>query len=336
MIRVGNWDGGDQFDPCSLYNWRLDWLERQILKHRRNGHQHSDEQYQRWYDEEHRVWQNNMRDLSKIEKLQKELVIVVPSHYHQCKWLKPCLASCQETGYFTLLAYDNPFHSENEPVERRVPDSATMMLADLVIMKHKTWAGGVGIPHAWNMLYAIKTVAALGFEYVFCINGDCVMQRPEGVRELLGRLKKKNADLISAEWFPNRRYCATISWMSKVSVAVGIWLEYIEKLYHFNIGNAEARMGRHVLNGDYKVIPVENPEDAHFKPPGVKGTWRHVLGFRHLHAEHKVRKAMKLDPIEKELVYQGPGQRYFNSHEIATIGKYYETGDRKYLEGWWG
>lgn len=330
---VENWDGKDKFDPCSLYNWRLDWLEAKVKQHRDNGFIHSDEQYQRWWDEEERVYQNNKKDMTKVDKLQKNIGIIVPSHYYHVKWLKACLESCQKTGYYTLLAYDNPYYGKGLKHDTRLPTVETIMLADSVIMKHKTWGSGVGIPHAWNMLYGIKFLHSLGFEYIFNINGDCILEKPENfskLTELLG-----GNDFIACEHIPEKKYCGTMSWLCKTEIALEIWESYINKLYTFNVGNAEARMGRHLSEGNYKVVEVENPEDAHFKPPGVKGTWRKLLGFRHLHAEHKVRRDLKLSPIDKKYLETGINNCFTNGHEQKTLLKYYETKDIKYLKAWW-
>jgi len=337
-IIIKNWDNsGKIFDPCSLYNFRLDWLENQILKHRKNKTFHSDEQYQRWYDEEEKVFNNNMKDLKKIKKLQKDTAIIVPTHYHHSIWLRACLESCQELGFFILLAYDNPFYSKKLKIETRMPSVEALCLADYISIKPKTWGSGVGIPHAWNMFFGLKMLQALGFEYIFNLNGDCVLEKPENfhiIREMLG-----GNDLISCEYIPEKKYCGTMSFLCKTKILMEIWEEYIEKLYFFNIGNAERRMGEWVAKKKAKVVLVENPEDAHFKPiPGAdkKGTWRKVLGLRHLHAEHKIRRVLKLDPIEKKYFDYGPNMLFMNEHERRTIVEYHKTGDHKYLEAWWG
>ena len=336
-IIVKNWDeSGKKFDPCSLYNWRLDWLENQILRHRKNGLVYSDEQYQRWYDEEEKVYNNNMRDSVKMKKLQRDTAIIVPTHYHHSKWIRACLESCQKLGYFIVLAYDNPFYSKNLKIEQRMPSVEALYLADYISIKPKTWGSGVGIPHAWNMFFGLKMIQSLGFEYVFNLNGDCILEKPENfhvIREMLG-----NNDLIACEYIPEKKYCGTMSFLCKTKILMEIWKEYIEKLYFFNIGNAERRMGEWTAKKNAKVVAVENPEDAHFKPiPGAdqKGTWRKVLGLRHLHAEHKVRRTLKLEPIEKKYFDFGPGNIFMDGFERNTIMKYWETNDRKFLEAWW-
>ena len=148
QVFIENWNSnGKWFDPCSLYNWRLDWLEKKVKQHRDNKFEHSDRQYQQWWDEEHQVWENNEKDIAKAIKLSKNIGIIVPTHAHQRVWLASCLRSLQKLGYFVLVAYDNPFIGQH-PIQQRLPSVQTWHLADEWLIKHKTWASGVGIPHA--------------------------------------------------------------------------------------------------------------------------------------------------------------------------------------------
>jgi hypothetical protein len=335
-IFVKNWNEKEEpFDPCSLYKWRLDWLEEKVSQHHKNPNlEISDHQYQKWWDEEEKVYQNNNRDNDKIVKMQKDLSIIVPACSNHLEFLRASLLSCHQTGYFTLLAYDNPFHNNNIKVEQRMPSAEAMMLADSLIVKHKTWGGGVGIPHAWNMFYGLKLLKSFGFEYLFNLNGDCIMERPKGLEELREMLGDN--DIIACEYIPEKKYCGTMAWLCKMDIALAIWEEYLEKLYYFNIGNAERRMGEWIHHKKLKVVPVVNPDEAHFKPPGsTKATFRKVLGLRHLHAESKVRRQLKLNPIEKKYYEFGPDFSFISGHDRQTLLKYWETKDQKYLEAWW-
>jgi len=343
-IMIEQWDGKSdkEFDPCSLYNWRLDWLEKKVKQHRDRGLEHSDAQYQRWWDEEHKVYQNNDRDLKSAQRLRKKVAIIVPSHYYQVKWLGACLDSCRKTGYFTLLAYDNPFYAENLQVERRMPSTATLMKADALMMKHKTWASGVGIPHAWNMWYGLKMLWSMGFEYVFNLNGDCILEKPENFYMLFEMLEYH--DMVTCEYIPKKNYAGTMAWLTKIDIAMDIWDTYVRKIYTFNVGNAEARMGKHCHENGYRIRIVDNPYEAHFKcfPPGdekneitERSTFRKHFGLRHLHAEHKVRRDFRMEPVERKYCDFGPNMIFLNRSEQTTLVPYWETGDKKYLEGWW-
>ncbi len=328
-------DESKTFDPCAHYNWRLDWVEERVRQRRANGEDFTDAQYQRWWDEEEQVYQNNKRDVAGVEKINKELAIIVPCHAALLMWLRANIRSLKDLGYHIHIQFDNPFHNHNIPTQTKMPHAEIMMMADTFMMKQKTWHSGVGVPHAWNMFYGINFLHSMGFKYVFNLNGDCILERPEGVHEIFDQLKEEDADIIACEWWPDRRYCGTMSWLAKMDLAYKIWNEYLDELYAPR-GNGEARMGLAVLKHKAKVIPVENPEDAHFKPPGVKGTLRTQLGFRHLHAEHKVRRAGRMEMIEEKYFDPGPDMVYMNGLERVVFPEYWKTGDFQIIKDrWW-
>ena len=328
LWKLTNHNGSAEFDPQKQYEWRMDWLKQQIKLRRDRGENIDEAQVKRWEREEKHTLDNNKRDYENIKKLQKDTCIIVPTHYYHAPWIRACLQSCQATGFFTILAYDNPLYDRNQKIETRYPNTKTLMLADYISVKHKTWGSGVGIPHSWNMWYALHAAKSFGFEYVFNLNGDCIMENPAGVH-LLRELMNKY-DAVTCEWVEGR-YFGTMAYMSKIDPMITMWDMNLERLYQFNIGNAEGRLGRFSKEIGMEIKPVENPEDHHFKPPGTKGSFRDWIGLRHLHAEHKVRRWNKMEPVEMKYCEI----EYLNQHEKNTLLKYWKTGDKKYLEGWY-
>jgi len=334
---VKDFESDSNFDPTKLFKWRIKWLKRTIAKYKQSGRQISKEQNLKWYKDEKKVYMNNLKDSIKIDKLSKDIGIIVPAHVGNVKFLRACLESCNATGYFTILSFDNPFHQKSMQVENRMPSSEALYYVDFTLMKHKSWASGVGIPHVWNMIYGIKLLDSLGFKYVFNINGDCMMEKPENFPILIEKLG--NNDIISCEYIPDKKYLGTMGWLTKTKIALDFWEDYVKNMYKFNIGNAEARMGKFYIDNKYKVSPVENPWEAHFKPfpnKDQKADWYKWIGFRHLHAEHKVRKTLKMEPIEKKHFDFGRNNIFMSGHEQKTLMKYWETGDQKFLKSWWG
>lgn len=328
-MRLVNHNGKGEYDPCDHYNWRLDWLERQIgIRHGR-GEQIPEHQYERWFSEEHKVYENNLRDYDKIQKLEKPIGIIVPTHKYHAVWTRACLEACSKTGYWTLLAYDNPYYGANHKHENLLPSVRALMFADEILMKPKTWGSGVGVPHSWNMYLGLKMLKALGFEYVFNINGDIIMEKPEGIDKLFEILG--DSDIISCEHHP-AKYLGTMVWLAKIDVAIDMWDWNFKNLYRNNIGNAEARMGIYANRVGLKVVKVKNPADHHFKDWTHKNTFRNIIGLRHLHAEHKVRRWDKKPPVEEKYF----DKTFLNAHEQATLLKYWKTNKEKHLKAWWG
>lgn len=328
-MKLYNHNGKKEYNPCDHYQWRLDWLENQIKLHRSNGRDIPEEQYQRWFDEEHKVHHNNLRDHEVIKKLDKPIAIIVPTHKYHAVWSKACFESCHKTGYWTLVAYDNPYYQANHKHEQLLPSVEALMYVDEILLKPKTWGSGVGIPHSWNMYLGLKMIKSLGFPYVFNTNGDCIMEKPEGVDKLFGMLG--DADMIACEYHPGK-YLGTMAWMAKTDVALKLWEMNFKNLYRNNLGNAEARMGIFAKKLDLKIVTVKNPSDHHFKDWKFKSTFKEVLGIRHLHAEHKVRRWDKTKPVEEKYF----DKLFLNQHEKNTLLNYWKTGEKKFLKQWWG
>ena len=323
-----NYNGTKEFSPDDQYEWRMKWLEETVAKREQRGEKFTSQQKSNWKIDEERSLSNNKKDWASIQKLQKDTCIIVPTHYYHAPWLRACLESCQATGYYTILAYDNPLYDPNQKIQVRYPNVKTLMLADYLSVKHKTWGSGVGIPHSWNIWYALHAAKSFGFEYIFNLNGDCIMENPNGVHAL--RSMMDEFDCVSCEWIEGS-YFGTMAYMSKIDPMIKMWDMNLERLYQFNIGNAEGRLGRFSKELELKVRPVENPEDHHFKPPGVKGSFRKWIGLRHLHAEHKVRRWNKMEPVEMKYCEI----EYLNKHEQDTLLKYWKSGDRQFLERWY-
>ena len=323
-----NWDGTKDFDPREQYEWRLKWLANQIKKREARGEKFTKAQKDKWKKEEIHVKDNNRKDFEIIKKIQKDTCIIVPTHYYHAPWLRACLQSCQATGFFTILAYDNPIWDPKQELKVRFPNATTLLFADYISVKHKTWGSGVGIPHSWNMWYALRVAKGMGFKYVFNLNGDCIMEKPQAIADI--RVLLGENDIISCEWHKDK-YLGTMAFLGKIDPIMKMWDMNLSRMYQYNFGNAEARMGKFAAELGLNVVEVENPEDPHHKPPGVKGLFRNKLGLRHLHAEHKVRRWERMEPIEPWYCEM----EYLNTHEKNTLQKYWEKGHQQDLFAWW-
>ncbi len=67
--------------------------------------------------------------------------------------------------------------------------------------------------------------------------------------------------------------------------------------------------------------------------PDHNADWNRIVGLRHLHAEHIVRKQDRLLPIEQE--FFDFGEQLENIKEDSPLHSYYKTGDIQHLEKWW-
>lgn len=322
----------EPFNACAEYNRRLDRMETNVAKFirsKRGKKMNTDEQIDRWYGEARHVYTMNTRDEETYNKLANDLCVIIPSHRHQRPWLKACLEGVNKLGYFSILAYDNPYKPNlvKMPTDQIIPPNDIMAMVDYISIKPKTFHSGVTIPHMWNMLFAVNQAYVLGYDYIFCINGDFIMEKPKNfgkLRELMG-----DADIYPLAWNPKKPSCGTAAFIAKTEPQVLFWREFANTLMKPK-GNAEARMGRYYVENGLKVHH-DNPGPLAHQMPQEKSTWYKTIGLRHLHAEHKKRRWEQKDPVEEKYF----DKRYFKPGEGPTLGKYWKTGEKKYLEAWW-
>ena len=214
------------------------------------------------------------------------------------------------------------------PTEQLLPRNDVMALADYVSIKPKTFHSGVTIPHMWNMLFAVNQAHVLGFEYIFCINGDFIMERPEEFQKL--RDMMGDADMFPLAWNPNKPSCGTAAFIAKTKHQVEFWRGFADTI-HKPQGNAEARLGRYYKNNKLKVVHFE-PGPLPHQMPNPKSTWYNTIGLRHLHAENKIRRWKNMEPIQQEYF----DERFMTPNERTCLTQYWKTGNKKFLEKWWG
>jgi len=273
---------------------------------------------------------------ARVNPFYNGLNVIVTGTSCQRMFMLPCLLSVRSLGW-TLLTYDNPVTDHLN----RFPNASCFYLIDQFFMKHNTAiVPGPTYPQFWNFKHGIDILAGSNSEYLFTIGADCVLERPEGISEIIKLLG--DSDIISCSTGRHQGpYCGTKSFLVRKSSFIKImkWLE-AESYYPFqDIGNMEYRFGLAIeaLGMKERAAPEQPDEDqfAHsYNESGDcvgRGTWGKVLGFRHLGGEHKIRRLKKIKPIEEKYF----DKNHLRHQERDTIAQYWKTGDKKFIEAWW-
>jgi len=263
--------------------------------------------------------------------IKKSLAIIVPSHMGHKFWLKGCLESCRKLGYPIYLVYDNPFWKTRD-LWRAFPPNATMAMADVVLIRHRVFSTGVGVCHFWNMIYGLTVLKEAGFKYAFNINGDCVLEKPEGFEAIIEMLGDK--DLFPCQWYEkSQRYCGTMGWLGKVDLMLDFFYTYCKEAHMYS-RTTEGRLWHYINDNNVSVAAPVNCEN-NFKLP-APGTWFDLLGFRHIHAEHKVRRWKKMEPVEEKYYdFLPPNDIFKDKGEYRLLNKYWQSRSQEDLEAWW-
>lgn len=275
-------------------------------------------------------------------KAFKNVGVLLTSHPGNRPFLKASLESHKKLGFWTTVVFDNYFDPKNKSISYKqcLPERDVFDMADtFLIPHHQTW-GGVLYPFFWCLYFGLHTMGS--FEYVFCSNGDCVLEKPEGfpkIMEMLG-----DADIMGCGYEKNngRELFNTTSFIAKTKAIQAVMVHFRNHLigidtyekYAEKLGNTEGRFAIAIKELGLKVkkVPV-NPINTQISAPG--GTWYDILGFRHIHAEwNNAHRRRKIPPEAKYL-----DDRYMKV-KVELVRKYYEETDKvkkhKILKKWWG
>ena len=280
------------------------------------------------------VIKNFMANDEWATKIFKKVGIILTSHPGNRAFLKAGVETHKKLGYWMCLAYDNYIDPLSPSIDYNaiMPGKDVMDNIDSFVMGHwQTW-GGVLYPYFWALKWGITLMQ--DFEYIYCSNGDFIIEKPEGFPKLLEILG--DGDIMSVG--PVReRAINTCGFICKAKAAKAIVQHFqdhfipfeVYEKYTQEIGNAEGRFGMAIKDLGLKLVEVDPPVDEQCAPG--KGTWFDVIGYRHIHAEFN--RAYKYKGIPPELKYIDA--QHINAWEVEILKKYEETKDISILKNWW-
>ncbi|MBU2052448.1 hypothetical protein KKH13_04565 [Patescibacteria group bacterium] len=267
-------------------------------------------------------------------KIKKPVLVLLTASSYGRPYLKGSVQSFKRLGYWLALGYDNFLDPLNPLIEYKdwMPAQDVMYDVDTFIMTHhQTW-GGVSYPYMW--ILKLASGLAVHFEHVLCVNGDCIIEKPEGfpaLMELLG-----DADFMSSGPALERGI-GTAGFLCKSTALIKIAAHLIDHVVPFeeyekstqDFGNTEGRLAVAVRELGLKQVIVEAPFNEQLHIPGT-GAWYKTIGFRHIHGEHNYAHRYKAIPPEPHYF-----DERFMGDEYKQIKEYWETKDTSILENWW-
>jgi len=235
--------------------------------------------------------------------------VLITAHPSSRPFLKHCIETHKKLGYWITLAYDNYWNPKDKNIkyDQLMPSREVFDNIDTFIIPHyQTW-GGVLYPYFWLLKFGMHTMG--GFEYVYCTNGDCVIEKPENFDQIMEMLG--DGDIIGCGWEKTpqgRDLFNTTAFLAKTKAAQAMMKHFEDHLipydnyekYAEQFGNTEARFAKAIKELDLKVVKVpENPFNTQSHKPGF-GTFYKTIGFRHIHGEwaYRVRKGKGEIPWE--------------------------------------
>lgn len=276
-------------------------------------------------------------------KIHKNVGILLTSSPYSRPYLKGSLETHKKLGFWTVLSYDNfinpAFTPEEASYDRWMPTKDVMELVDTFLLTHhQTW-GGVSYPFMWQLRLAAGIMA--GFEYVYCANSDCIIEKPEGFPKLLEMLG--DADMLSAG--PTlEREIGTAGFLIRGKHFQALANHLIDHMVPFEayekstqeFGNTEGRFSHAARELGLKLATCKEPFNEQHHEPG--GGWYEAIGFRHIHGEHNYAYRYHKIPPRAEYFDQR-----FMGDEFHQIKAYWDIVDaggdmnaaNEILKNWW-
>jgi hypothetical protein len=277
-----------------------------------------------------------------------DTAIVVTSWAGHLKWLRATLASYRRSGKFVILSYDlsqnyiwDRLLDVEEYIHYSLPRPIHHLLAHATVFKHKTYDADKRTAYFWDLKYAQGIINMYpNIKYVYCTNGDCIWEKPEGIDELIKILG--DGDLMSGQSQPDKTiHTADILYTRECFNKVVDYMTERMKVPIIGSTSAECLLRDAVTVYQLKETyapkqPLDKNGDIDFYCGAAPdSTFKDVVGFRNLSAEQEYRENNALEPLPKEYLDDFNNWIYFNSGEQAAICQYYTTGDRRYLFQFW-
>jgi len=268
-------------------------------------------------------------------KIFKRVGILIASYSGQRAYLKACVETHSKLGYVIALAYDNYIDPKCDTIDHNffMPDKEILDKVDLFMLPHhQTWKD-VNYPYFWQLKWGASALQQ--FEYIYCLNGDFILEKPEGFEELLSIIEDGDFmscgpdydDEVSSGAFivKSKAFLLIVQYMQDHFIPFDNYEKYI------HMGGAEGRIQAAIKYYGLKRVDVPKPNvwDCNYSS---QGTWYDLVGLRHIHGE--------LDyAFKKELIpphYKYLEEKYLLSiYNYKLVKEYWDTSDIKVLENWW-
>lgn len=265
--------------------------------------------------------------------LRSDKAIVVTSYGGHRLFLKKTLEKYMETGAYVICSYDG---------KDEYPDPYIMKIPHAWVFKHKTYGADKRIGWLFDTVYAAGVLSRFNdIRVIFTANGDCIWEKPEGINEIV-KLLGAGSEMMASSTEPNITHTCSVMFQAHV---YSRFADYVRIILQNNIPESYSPeillrdfIGVHNIKN--KVAPIQPmfPKGTRYK--GIDhycsynqdSTWKRILGFRNLGAEHKQAPIEHLEPIPKK--YIDFKHDYFTKHE-QLLHDYYRTNDRRWLYKYW-
>jgi len=275
--------------------------------------------------------------------IEKEIAIIVTSWHGHLMWLKNTLTNYRLTGAFVVCSYDNPFkcwNTNQAEADKLLPPPDIFLIPHSWVFKHVTYDNEKRVGWFWDVVYAFGILSQFkNLKYVFLVNGDCIWQKPEGMKDLI--LLLGDSDFMSVARERNTIHtCSMIFKYESLLKVINYFTEnYVYPVLSFHSPEIILEEAVRVLQLNEKAAP-EQPMELdgssvdYYSRYSQNSTWKKLVGYRNLTAEYLTAAIERREPVERDLI-DPRYYKYCATGGQMSLQKYYETGDRRYIYKLW-
>ena len=264
-----------------------------------------------------------------------ETAIIVTSWNGHLMFLRQTLINYMKSKAYVVCSYDS---------NGQYPPTDVMSIPHSFVFKHKTYGAEKRNGWLWDIIYGAGVINSLdNIKYVFCVNSDCIWDKPDGLKDIIDLLG--DADLMASSINSTIHTCSMIF---KVDVFKSFTDAILKKLKNIvpESFSPEAVIRDWVLENNIKkqIPPIQalypkghtyEGQVDHYSSYHQDSTWKRLLGFRNLGGEHKWSCLEHLEPVpSKYFDFRNIGI-FLSQHEKTTLYNYYTTNDRRWLYMYW-
>jgi len=249
-------------------------------------------------------------------------------------FLKKTLEKYMKTGAYVICSYD---------IISDPPKPYIMKIPHAWVFKHKTYGAEKRNGWLWDISYAAGILSKFkSLKVIFTVNSDCIWDKPKGIHKVV-KFLGNDCDIMSSS---SDGVVHTCSIMFK-SYIFQNFVNFITETLSNNIPDSYSP--EVLLKQFIDVYSIKNKRADiqpmfplthryynrvdHYSAYHQDSTWKRILGYRNLGAEHKQCSIEHLEPLPKEY-FDFSDKQYFTVHE-HILNKYYETNDRRWLYKFW-
>jgi len=285
---------------------------------------------------------------------KSDTAIIVTSWMGHLKWLKYTLNSYKRTGKFVILAFDTHLKPDNVlDLTQHFPPPDLLVIPNMIVCKHSTWDSDKRNGWLWSIVYAASIISSFdNFKYVFTINSDCCLDKPEGIDELIKMLGDNDyipqSVEYDGEYKDQVKLIHTCSNLYKIETFKK-FIEYFKENLKNNTPDSyspESLMVEAQNKFRFKMKEVISPKFPdfikdfvgqidHYGSYNEDSTWKSIVGFRNLCAENDTAGIERLPPLSKKYFDLRNDGSFMSGYERETLYKYYQTDDYRYIWMLW-